>query len=83
MVKYLIKRVLQGILVLFAMSILIFILSRTIQGDPARVALGANASEEAVESMREHLHLDEPSMVSGSETLCMVTLDTRQKPADL
>lgn len=60
MVKYLIKRVLQGILVLFAMSILIFILSRTIQGDPARVALGANASEEAVESMREHLHLDEP-----------------------
>ena len=43
MVKYLIKRVLQGILVLFAMSILIFILSRTIQGDPARVALGANA----------------------------------------
>lgn len=58
MLRFIIKRILQGVLVLLAISILIFVLSRMIQGDPARVALGPTASEEAVQTLREQLHLD-------------------------
>lgn len=60
MAKYLFKRSLQGVLVLIGLSFLIFILSRVIPGDPARLALGARASEEAVETLREELNLDKP-----------------------
>ena len=59
MVKYLIKRLLQGIFVIIGLSILIFVLSRIVPGDPARMALGPRATEESVEQLRKEMYLDE------------------------
>src|SRR5690554_6765485 len=60
MVRYIIKRLLLSILVIFGVSILIFTISRIIPGDPARLALGPRATNEAVEALRKEMNLDEP-----------------------
>lgn len=60
MVKFLVKRLILSIFVLFGISVLIFCLARIIPGDPARLALGERASDEAVAELREAMHLDAP-----------------------
>lgn len=45
---------------IFASSILVFAFMAVLPGDPARVALGVNASEEAVAQLREQFGLDQP-----------------------
>lgn len=57
--KYLSKRLIQSIFVLFGLSILIFIISRIVPGDAARMALGSRATEEAYNALRAEMHLDE------------------------
>lgn len=42
------------------LSILIFTLARIIPGRPARLALGPRATDEAVQSLREQMNLDDP-----------------------
>lgn len=54
-------------LVLVGVSILIFCIARVIPGDPARIALGPNATQEQVELLRERLHLNEPLPVQYVE----------------
>ena len=56
-------RLTSTLLVLVGVSMLIFFIARIIPGDPARVALGARATVEQVEQMRESLHLNEPIVV--------------------
>lgn len=58
MLRYLIKRLFQGIFVIVGISIFIFILSRIVPGDPARMALGPRATEASVQQLREEMHLD-------------------------
>src|SRR5436190_4524471 len=62
-----ILRVLQrlGILVvsLFASSVLVFAFMAVLPGDPARVALGVNASDQSVAQLREQFGLDRPLVV--------------------
>jgi len=60
MVKYITKRLLQSIFVLFGLSLLIFFIARVVPGDPARAALGFLATQEQVEKMRAEMHLDKP-----------------------
>lgn len=57
---YVVKRVLSGIPVLVGLSILIFVLARVLPGDPARLALGPRASDEAVEALRTEMGLEDP-----------------------
>jgi peptide/nickel transport system permease protein len=57
---YIIKRVLAAIPVLIGVSILTFIISHAIPGDPARIIVGPKASKEAVESIRREHGLDRP-----------------------
>jgi len=45
---------------LIGISILIFVLTRVLPGDPARLALGPEANEEQVEDLRHALRLDRP-----------------------
>jgi len=52
------RRIGTSLLVLFGVSILIFVIARVIPGDPARVALGPNATAEQVGNLRAALHLD-------------------------
>lgn len=54
------RRLATTLLVLFGVSVLIFLIARIIPGDPARIALGPRATEAQVEQMRATLHLDEP-----------------------
>lgn len=57
---YIIRRVLFMILVLFGIAIVIFLLSRTLPGDPARLALGEYATEEQLQQFRKEWGLDKP-----------------------
>ncbi|MEZ5667177.1 MAG: ABC transporter permease [Alphaproteobacteria bacterium] len=54
------SRLLTSLLVLFGVSVLIFCIARVIPGDPARIALGPNATAEQVADLRAELMLDEP-----------------------
>lgn len=60
MAKTILRRVLQAIPVLLVVITVTFVLTRMIPGDPALTMLGPQASEEAVEAMRERLGLNEP-----------------------
>jgi len=59
-VKFLLKRSGYVVVSLFGLSILIFLISRVLPGDPARMALGPRAPEWVVQRLREQLHLNEP-----------------------
>ena len=58
--RLLIGRLGISALVLVGVSALIFLIARVIPGDPARIALGPNATQEQVSKLRAELHLDEP-----------------------
>jgi len=60
MKKYIISRFLQIIIVLFGLSLLIFCIARVVPGDPTRIALGALATEEQIQELKEEMHLDKP-----------------------
>ena len=60
---YLAKRVSYSVLILIGLSMLIFVISRVMPGDPARIALGARAPEEIVQRWRDWMHLDDPLYV--------------------
>lgn len=61
--RLLIQRLGIGVLVLVGVSILVFAIARLIPGDPARIALGPNATTEQVLILQEKLHLNEPIYV--------------------
>ena len=63
MLRLLAKRLVTTLVVLIGVSMLIFAIARIIPGDPARIALGPNASVEQVEVLREKLHLNESIIV--------------------
>ncbi len=58
--NYIIRRVLNLMLVLLIVSILIFLLIRLAPGDPARVMAGEHASPETLAAMRKQWGLDKP-----------------------
>lgn len=60
MYRYIIKRILLMIPVLIGIIVVIFTIMYFAPGDPARVVLGQNASEEAVELYRESHGLNDP-----------------------
>jgi peptide/nickel transport system permease protein len=58
--SYIIKRLVNILIMLFAVSIIIFLLVRFIPGDPARTMAGEHASKEILEEMRRKWGLDKP-----------------------
>ena len=59
LLKSILKRLLSSLVVLLGLTIIIFVLMRIVPGDPARLALGANVSEDVLENYREVNHLNE------------------------
>ena len=57
---FLLRRILLSILVLFGISVLIFVIARIVPGDPARMALGPRAPKDVVERLRQEMYLDKP-----------------------
>jgi len=60
---YLLRRTLHLVPVLLGLSVLIFVVSRVIPGDPVRLALGTEATEEQVQQLRKQTGLDRPLAV--------------------
>jgi peptide/nickel transport system permease protein len=60
LIKTLIHRLIASLVVLVGVSMLMFAIARVIPGDPARIALGPNATEAQVRALRHERHLDEP-----------------------
>lgn len=60
MLSYASKRVFIGILTLLAASIIIFTVLEVVPGDPARLMLGMNATEDAVRALQEQMGFNEP-----------------------
>ena len=63
MIKFIIKRVLLMIPVLFGVVLIVFTINRMTPGDPTLTILGADAKPEAYAQLREELGLDDPFLV--------------------
>lgn len=63
MKKIIIKRLLLMILVIFGVTLIVFLLSHVIPGDPARMMAGQRASQKTLSNIREQLGLNKPIIV--------------------
>lgn len=59
MLSILIRRLLYGILVLFGVVCIVFIVFQAF-GDPARMVLGQSGDKKTMDNIRKELHLDQP-----------------------
>lgn len=66
MLRYVIKRLISTLPVLFGISLLLFFMLRMLPGDPAQVLAGQMASPEDIEAIRHQLGLDRPILVQYS-----------------
>lgn len=69
MFKYVIKRLLIMIPVLLGLSLLMFMLSRLMPGDPVRLALGPEATQQQIFQMENELGLHDPYLIQYFEYL--------------
>ena len=60
MIRYLCKRIFSTVCTLLILSILIFSIIHLTPGDPARIMLGSDASQEEVDALAETLGLNDP-----------------------
>lgn len=58
--KFILRRLEISVIIVFLVSLFAFSLMHILPGDPARLALGEEASEEDVQALREELNLDKP-----------------------
>lgn len=67
--KYILKKATSLIVVLLLVSLVSFFIIHLTPGDPARVMLGSEATEEAVEALRESMGLNRPLPIRYVEWL--------------
>jgi ABC-type dipeptide/oligopeptide/nickel transport system permease component len=60
MIRYIVKRLIFAIPTLLAVLTLVFVLVRIVPGDPAQTILGDQASQEALQALRQRLGVDKP-----------------------
>ncbi len=60
MIRYIIKRLLYGVLVWIGVVVVIFVLFQILPGDPSRLIAGQRADNETVERIKKELGLDQP-----------------------
>ncbi|MBL8576089.1 MAG: ABC transporter permease [Mesorhizobium sp.] len=63
MTAYLLRRVVSGLVTLVVASIVVFSVLEVIPGDPARLMLGMNATDDAVQALRVQMGLDQGFLV--------------------
>jgi peptide/nickel transport system permease protein len=63
MLRFLLRKISYGILVLLGVVALVFFLFNVLPGDPARLTLGQRADVASLENVRKELHLDKPVAV--------------------
>src|SRR5713101_9082671 len=57
---FIIRRLLLGIVVLILVSVVVFLATQALPGDPARAILGRSATPASLAALRRQLHLDRP-----------------------
>lgn len=62
MLKLILYRLIQGVFTLFAVSVVIFLLTQILPGDVASAVLGNQATPEALAVFRKELGLDQPAL---------------------
>jgi peptide/nickel transport system permease protein len=67
MFEYIVKRFFQGLLLIFIVSIITFLILKVIPADPATLILGTEASAENIESLRVSMGLNRPYYVQYIE----------------
>ncbi|GIL03100.1 MAG: peptide ABC transporter [Alphaproteobacteria bacterium] len=60
MTRYALNRLLVGLATLLVASVIVFSVMEILPGDPARLMLGINATEDAVVALRQQMGLDQP-----------------------
>ncbi len=60
MVSFILRRILQTIVVLFIVTFIVFILLHIVPGDPVLTMLGTEANPEQIAALRQQLYLDQP-----------------------
>ncbi|MDQ1588254.1 MAG: peptide/nickel transport system permease protein [Microbacteriaceae bacterium] len=63
MVRFIVRRFVSLVVVLFSLSVLVFVLQRVGNADPVRAYLGPNASQAAIAATRIRFGLDKPLIV--------------------
>ncbi len=61
--RFVIRRIAELAVVMFGLSVLIFVISRVLPGDPVRFALGPQATDEQVAQLSREMGLDQPMVV--------------------
>ena len=59
MTRFLIRRVLLGILILFLVSVVVFAATQTLPGNAAQAALGRQATPARLKALTDQLHLNQ------------------------
>ena len=76
MIRFILKRILLLIPVIIGVTLIVFILMQLSPGDPAQIILGAQASTEDIQNLREMMGLNDPLPVQFGRFLAgMVRLD--------
>ena len=75
MAKYVAKRILWMIPVVLGVAILIFSIMFFTPGDPAKIILGNDATEESIAQLRHTMKLDQPYMIQLGNYLKQTFLD--------
>jgi peptide/nickel transport system permease protein len=60
MIQYVIRRIFAAVPLLLGVTVITFVLSQLLPGDPARMVAGQFASTEQIEAVRDRLGLDRP-----------------------
>lgn len=63
LVEYLLKRLAQGVVIVFLTSLIIFTLLRVVPGDPVRLIVGGIANDTVVKEVAEKMGLRDPIIV--------------------
>jgi peptide/nickel transport system permease protein len=61
---FILRRVLLGLLTLLLVSIVVFAVTQTLPGDPARAILGRNTTPESLAELHRQLNLNKPAISS-------------------
>ena len=58
--RLIVRRILVSLAVLWLVTLLVFIATLLLPGDPARAILGQQATPERIAALQQQLHLDDP-----------------------
>ncbi|MGX5819124.1 ABC transporter permease [Chitinophaga lutea] len=85
MLRFFLRKLGYGLLVLLGVVIVIFLLFNVLPADPARLTLGQRADVASLENVRKELHLDQPKSVQFLlylNDLSPLSVHSRQELAD-